>query len=1066
MNIISFCVKRRVTVTMGMVAVILFGVLSWFRMDREFMPAMDFPQLVVLTSYSNASSQEVENLVTKPVEEAAGTVKNVQRIHSASREGISIVTVEFVWGTNMDVASLNLREKVDLAKAKLPREAGEPRVEKFNPFALPVITLSLSGPAEWEDHDLLNLARRPVAELLEKARGVAAVTITGGREREIQVDVDQSALAARGLPILEVAQSLSRSNITYPAGQVKDNTFEYVVRVLGAFNKVSDLNRVAVAVDRSRLSSTLTPSEVREKKRRGPTPRQAGQPILLGDVARVKDAFAEEQSYSRYDGRATVTLAVLKQAEANVVRVADDVKLRLDNIRSKLPAGARLDVVYDQSTFVKDGLRGMWNDSVLGGVLAFLILLVFLGTLKEASTVSLAIPISLLATVTLMDWKGLSLNTITLAGLAIGVGNLVDGAIVVQENISRHRAMGKPPEEAAIIGAQEVFGAVTSSNLTTIAVFFPLIFVTGLVGQIFGGLSWAVIFSNITSQVAAFTIIPMLAAARQGEGKIPDFVKRLWAKVEPLGNRYTKTLGYALEHPGRVVGWTAATFFVSIALLSLMPRALFPKAEGKEILLRLDLPAGSPLSKTNEVCLSVERTLKEIPGIAHTAVTVGSIPQEGLQPLGPNQAQIVLALTEGHRPKTGAIVRRIQEKFKFMKAARLYVFQQGGTFSFLGGRGAPVSVEVKGTDLPLLEKVAQDVMGELKSVPGLSNVRTSVSERAPELQLNVKREALADVSLSVSDLAETALTALKGKVVSKFREAGREIDIRLRLRKEDRDSPLAVQNLFVHSPLDLSVPLGSVAQVQKGQGPSEILRFDQERTILVSADLAGRSLADISRDVNRVLAPYKNRRDVSLTPAGEAARMAESFRNLKIVLALSILFVFMIMAAQFESLWEPFLILFSIPFSLIGMAPALFLFGHEVTAMAGMGVVLLAGIVVNNGIVLIDFVNQAREEGLPLVEGLRRGCSTRLRPILMTALTTILGMTPLALGLGEGADLQAPLAVVVVSGLLVSTVLTLVVLPALFVLVDKHLFDPAGRKAAWALIKNRFGSEGFRGGGL
>ena len=313
------------------------------------------------------------------------------------------------------------------------------------------------------------------------------------------------------------------------------------------------------------------------------------------------------------------------------------------------------------------------------------------------------------------------------------------------------------------------------------------------------------------------------------------------------------------------------------------------------------------------------------------------------------------------------------------------------------------------------------------------------------------------MSLSVSDLAETALTALKGKVVSKYREAGREVDIRMRLRKEDRDSPQAVQDLLVHSPLDISVPLGSVAQVKKGFGPSEILRYDQERAVLVSADLAGRSLVDVSKDVEKILALYKNKPGVSLTPAGEAARMAESFRNLKIVMSLSILFVFMIMAAQFESLWEPFLILFSIPFSLIAMAPALFIFRHEVSAMAAMGVVLLGGIVVNNGIVLFDFVNHARHEGHPLLESLRLGCSTRLRPILMTALTTILGMTPLALGIGEGADLQAPLAVVVTSGLLVSTALTLVVLPAIFVLVDTHLFDPAGRKATWASLMARIG---------
>jgi HAE1 family hydrophobic/amphiphilic exporter-1 len=543
----------------------------------------------------------------------------------------------------------------------------------------------------------------------------------------------------------------------------------------------------------------------------------------------------------------------------------------------------------------------------------------------------------------------------------------------------------------------------------------------------------------------------MLAAASKGEAHVLRQARKLWAWAAPWGERYTRALNFALNYPVKVMGWTAGAFLLSMGLLSLMPRALFPKAEGKEILLRMDLPVGSPLLRTNDVSLSVERELKDIPGIEHMAVTVGSIPQEGLQPLGPHQAQIVLALSDGNRPKASEIVTLIQKNFKHMKAARIYVFQQGGTFSFLGSQGAPVAVEVKGADLDQLESVARDLMEKMKPVAGLSNLRTSISERAPELQLNVQRDALADVSLSVSDLAETALVALKGKVVSKFREAGREIDIRLRLRKEDRESPLSVQELLVHSPLDVTVPLGSVARVVKGQGPSEILRFDQERTILVSADLAGRSLPDVNRDVQRILGEYKDRRDISLTPTGEAARMAESFRNLKIVLGLSILFVFMIMASQFESLWEPFLILFSIPFSLIGMAPALFIMGHEVTAMAGMGVVLLAGIVVNNGIVLIDFVNQAREEGLPLVEGLRRGCSTRIRPILMSALTTVLGMTPLALGIGEGAAIAGPpgggggVGPVVVHG--VDS--TLVVLPALFVIVDQYILDPAPRQALW-----------------
>jgi hydrophobic/amphiphilic exporter-1 (mainly G- bacteria), HAE1 family len=1076
MNFIRFCVERKVTVAMFVVTAVLFGVMSWFRLDREFMPELQFPQLVVLTSYPNASSQEVENLVTKPVEESVGTVRNVQRLSSSSREGISIVTVEFVWGTNMDMASLNLREKVDLAKAKLPRDAGEPRIEKFNPFALPVITLSLSGPME--DHQLLAIARRPVAELLEKSRGVAAVSITGGREREIRVELEQAKLTARGLPILDVGQAISRSNITYPAGNVKDKTFEYVVRVLGQFEKVDDLGNVAVTVDRTRLGSSLSAAEAKRRKNQGPGRDAAPQPIPLHSLGKVVDTYAETSSYSRYDGRPTISLSILKQAEANVVRVAEGVLKKLPDIRTKLPEGVSLDVVYDQSVFVKNGINGMIRDGTIGGILAFLVLVLFLGNMRDAVVVSAAIPLSLLGTLTLLEWKGLSLNTITLAGLAIGIGNLTDGAIVVQENIARHRAMGKSAKDAAADGAEEVFGAVTSSNMTTVAVFLPLIFVTGIVGQVFGGLSWSIIFSQITSQCVAFTLIPMLsallgereAAGAKAKGFTNPRIVRALRRLEDWGEenlgRYNKVLLFSLKNPGRVLGYASAAFLVSMAVMTFLPKALFPKVEGNQILMRLDMPMGTSLASTNETTLSIENALLDVPGIAHRTVTVGSIPKEGLQPLGAHQAQIVLDLKEDREHSAEQIVGLLKEKFKYLKRGRLFFFEQGGTFSFLGGSGAPVMVEVKGYDLKKIELVSGELARKLKEgVEGLYNVRTSLSEPAPELQLEVRRDSLANVSMSVQDLAETALTALKGKVVSKFREGGKEIDIRLRLREEDRANAEAVQTLYVHSPLDVDVPLGSVASVKRGFGPSEIQRFDQQRTIVVSADLAGRSINDVAKDVEAVMGGYAADREVALVLTGESARMADSFRSLQIVLALSILFVFMIMASQFESLWQPFLILFSIPLALIGMGPALLLRGMEVSAMAGMGVVLLAGIVVNNGIVLIDFVNQAQQEGISLKEALAKGCHTRIRPILMTAICTILGMLPLSLGIGEGADMQAPMAVVVVSGLIVSTCLTLVVLPALFVVVDEKVFDPKGRaevRAAalgyFALARKRFAS--------
>ena len=1069
---IEFCAKRRVTVSMLTATVILFGVMAWLRLDREFMPDLQFPELNVLSSYPNASSQEVENLVTKVVEEAAGTVKNVHRIHSSSREGISIVTVEFLWGTNMDMASLNLREKVDLAKAKLPRDAGEPRIEKFNPFALPVLTLTLSGSLS--DHELLLLARRPVAEMLEKSRGVAAVAITGGREREILVELDQSKLAARGLPILDVGEAISRANITYPAGTVKDDKFEYVVRVLGTFETVPQLENVAVSVDRSKFSSSLSPQEVKRRKAHGTPEREHPQPITLGSLGRVKDTLAEVSSYSRYDGRATVSISILKQAEANIVRVADSVQEKLPEIRSKLPTGVTLDVVYDQSTFVKSGIHGMVQDGLVGGLLAFLVLLIFLGNRRDATVVSLAIPISVFGTLFCMFGKGMSLNTITLAAIAIGIGNLVDGAIVVQENIARHRAMGKRPVEASIDGSAEVFGAVTSSNLTTVAVFLPLIFVTGVIGQIFSDLAWTIIFSQLVSQVVAFTVIPMMAAAlppkdlistrhsREGgnPGWIPAFAGMTKYGIQGI-QIYNQTLAFALNKPSRVLSWAGGAFLISVIVLFFIPKSLFPDMESDQIILRLDMPMGSSLETTNKTALRIESAIKEVRDVEHRSVTVGSIPQEGLQPLGTNQAQIVVDLDR----RWGRSSRRVKEELRDelsqinLGGGRVNVSEQGGTFSFLAGQGAPVVVEVKGYELKKLESASNQLSGKLKEVKGLVNVRAGIAEPAPELQLDVKRDALANISLSVSDLAETILAGIKGKVVSKFREGGKEIDVRMRLQESDRKNITAVESLLVHSPLDTEVPVSAVALVREGKGPSEIIRYDQQRTILVSADLAGRSLDRVSDDINALLSQFKEK-DISLTLTGESARMAESFQSLQVVLVLSILFVFMIMAAQFESLWQPFLILFTIPMAVIGLTPGLLLTGNKVTAMAGMGMVLLAGIVVNNGIVLIDFVNQSRADGSSLKEALLNGCHTRLRPIVMTALTTIIGMVPLALGIGEGADMQAPMAIVIVSGLFVSTLLTLVILPALFLYVDETVLSASNK--AWILEKSRSLSSIFK----
>ena len=1087
MSIVQFCVNRKVTVAMSVVTVIVFGVISWFSLDQEYMPELQFPQLTILTHYSNASSQEIENLVTKVIEEAAGTVKNARQIHSISREGISIVTVEFNWGTHMDLASLNLREKVDLVKAKLPRESGEPRIEKFNPFALPVVTLSLSG--KLSEKQLLDVARRPIAELLEKLSGVAAVQLVGGREREIQVEVDAAQLTARGLTLTDVGQSIARSNLTYPAGTVKNDLFDLLVRVEGYFVSPSDLSNIAVSLDRANITSSANAQKYFELKRTALySGKKIPQPITLGTIATVQDGLAENTSYSRLDQSANVSISVLKQADSNIVKVARAIKKRLPEIQSKLPEGVQLQLIYDQSIFIRAGINSMLWDSLLGGLLAFIVLLVFLRSWRDSLIVSVSIPFSILVTLFMMELKGMTLNTVTLAGLAIGIGMLVDAAIVVQENIARHKEFQPNIQEAAIQGTQEVVGAVGGSIATTIAVFFPLIFVTGIMGQLFKDFSWVVVFSQLASLVVAFTVIPLLSVvfSRKHEKierltekeyqlrkqKIKNeflvFNWKFWKinKIdlrknfnfifltdfkflneyffrleEKLLDYYEGKIRFALDHPKKIFKTIGVLLGVSLVVLFFMPKTVFPELESDEILVRLNMPVGTPLEKTNERTKELESLFSRVPEIKHMSVTVGSLLQEGLQPLSSYQAKLLLRLDEDRKLSSKKCVEKLK---KILEGAHwtygsVFFHEQGGSFSFLGDSlSSPILVEIKGHHLSNMEKIAVQLKDELGKIKGVYNVRTSMSDPSPELQLNVKRAELSHFSLSVAELAEEILMALRGKVVSKFHELGKEIDIRVRLRPEDRKNTDSIKKLYVHSPLDLDVPLNAVVDVQEGWGPSEILRYGQQRTILVSADFSGRSLDSVFKKIEGLFKTHRTS-EISLYLTGEKSKIADSFHSLIIVLILSILFVYMLMAAQFENLWQPLLILITIPLAIIGMPWGLLLRWEPLSAPAAMGLVFLGGIVVNNGIVLIDFINQEGVHHSDLRTSLIDAGRLRLRPILMTALTSVLGMIPLALGIGEGSEAQAPMAIVVVSGLFVSTLLTLIVLPSLYFIVANKI---------------------------
>ncbi|MFH1367582.1 MAG: efflux RND transporter permease subunit [Elusimicrobiota bacterium] len=1046
MKLIRFAVTRKITISMLYVLMFLLGFISWNRLPREFMPNLEFPQLTVLTNYENASSQEVENLVTKVIEEACGTVKGVRRIHSVSKEGISIVTVEFIWGINMDFASLNMREKIDLAKAKLPRDAGEPQIEKFNPFAMPVMIFSLTGNRP--PQELLKIAKRPVSELMEKVPGVAAVSITGGIEREIEVELKQSNLANYDLPILKVADAIDKANITYPAGTVKDETYEYVVRVMGAFNLPKDIENVVVKVDRERVLPSQPKSHMPARNKRDYAQKSdAGSPmVMLSALGTVKDTFQEPESFSRYDGRENVSLSILKQGEANVVEVADATKKKLEDIKSKLPDGVDLKIVYDQSVFIKNGIGDMVREGLIGALLSFLVLYIFLGSSKDALVVSAVIPSSIAITILLLYINGITLNTISLSGLVVGIGLLADGAIVIIENIARHKEKGETPRDSAIAGATEVIGAVVSSGGTQIVVFLPLIFVVGVIGQVFKDFSLAIVFTH-ASLLVYFTLLPMLAGLKSKKAKANNLLHDKLSGYSSGFNRiYDLALCWSVENPLKLVAYAVSACVLSVVLLFFLPKEIFPKIDQGQFIASLKMPVGTKLEITNRVAGNIESALQSVPEVEHMMTTVGSVAKEGLQPLGANESQIVVDLREKRRRKTGVVIQDLKKRLENTDLSGgkiLFTQQQSGSLSSISGAaggGSPIVVEVQGYDLNILQNASDEVKTRLKEIPGAYSIASSLNLSSQEIGIDIDRDSLALYGLSVTDIANTMLLAVKGKAVSKFREEGKEIDIRVRLSPEDRNDMKALNSLLIRSPLEMDVALESVATLTRRLGPSEILHYDQQRTVLVTADLFNKPLSAVRPQLEKITGEMRALYpDLTFSLTGEAAQLAESYNSLKFVLFLSLLLVYMIMAAQFESFWKPLLIMFTIPLALIGLAPALLLTGNSISVIAGVGMVLLCGITVNNGIVLIDFANQEMARGVQVRDAIWSAAHIRLRPIMITVCTTVLGLLPVAVGFGKEAQMQSPMAIVVIFGFIVSTCLTLLFLPAIYVFTQERL---------------------------
>ncbi len=1022
--IVSLAVRRRVSVVMVALAVIAFGSVGYNRLSLELFPDITYPSITVQTEFPDTAPQEVENLVTRPVEEAVGVLRGLQTIHSVSRAGISEVILEFEWGADMDLLSMEVREKLD--RLILPEEATDPLVLRFDPSLDPIIRLALAG--EGDLTTLRRLADRQIKQDFETVKGVAAAGIKGGLEEEIQIEVDQERLAALGISIDRIRQVVGVSNVNLPGGVLRGPDSQYLIRTINEFQNVEEIADLIIL-------------------------HADGASVRLGDVATVRWGSKEREEITRVNGRESVEISIYKEGDANTVTVARRLRNRIIEWQDgKLPAGASLTVLFDQSQFIQKAVDEVRNAALIGGVLAIGLLFLFLRDVRSTLIIATSIPISVVATFIAMYKMDISLNIMSLGGLTLGIGMLVDNSIVVLESIFRKRKEGQPLFAAAVNGTAEVGGAVVASTLTTVAVFLPIVFVEGVAGQLFRDQALTVTFSILASLLVAVTVIPMLSAAG---GRLPraDRVSEALAEAGTGTSQarpaFDQTLGWfsvlydrllkgalRFRHLTLAIGF--GLFLAALWAAGLLGTELIPQLSEGEFFFEVKLPEGASLAATDRSIKVMEEAAGAETAVDRYYATVGSRLVSGgmsLNTKAENLGQLNLVMknrsdSEGEL----ALAERLRREFSALPDLEIK-FGRPSYFSLK----TPVEVIIFGDDLDLLRSSSLELAGRLSTVPGLVDVRSSLEAGNPELQVVFDRERLAALGLDMGVLSETLKNRVLGAVPTRFKEEDRQIDIRIRNRPSDRQSVNDVRNLIVPGPGGEPLRLLSVARVTEERGPAEIHRLQQQRAAVVSANLEGRSLGAAIADVKRVLAAVPRTAGLSMELGGQNKEMQVSFNSLLFAIGLAIFLVYLVMASTFESFLHPFLVLFTIPLALVGVVVGLVATSTPITVIVLIGTVMLVGIVVNNAIVLIDTINRLRRGGAAKREAVIRAGHVRLRPILMTTLTTILGLLPMALAWGEGAELRSPLAITVASGLAFSTLLTLVVIPAAYLIVPSRV---------------------------
>ncbi|WP_448477953.1 efflux RND transporter permease subunit [Pseudoxanthomonas mexicana] len=1119
-DLIEFSTRRRVTIAMMTLTLVLFGLISLSSLKVELLPDLSYPTLTVRTDYEGAAPAEVETLISQPAEEALGIVKGLRKLKSISRTGQSDVVLEFAWGTDMQQAGLDVRDKMETLQ--LPLEAKAPVLLRFNPSTQPIMRLALSSKQEAGNEadairrlmELRRYADEDLKRKLEPVTGVAAVKVGGGLEDEVQVDIDQRKLAQLGLSLDTVIQRLQQENVNLSGGRLEEGSQRYLVRTVNQFATVEQMREMLLttAAGASSSSSTGTNQQLMTAILGSSDPNviaalrsdtSGGAPsVRLKDVADVRQGYKEREAVIRSAGHEAVELAIYKEGDANTVSTADALEQRLDIIRKEMPKDIEMTAVEDQSVFIRHAIKDVKVDAVIGGLLSILIIFLFLRDGWSTFVISLSLPISIIATFFFMGQLGLSLNVMSLGGLALATGLVVDDSIVVLESIAKARERGMGILEAAIKGTREVFMAVVASTLTTIAVFLPLVFVEGIAGQLFRDQALTVSIAIAVSLVVSMTLIPMLSAlkgrpplefpaetprepwrpesrwkkpaayAGRGVGALfrYGFFSLVWLVVRifrglaavigpvmrkasdlamaPYGRAeagYLRILPAALRRPVPVLGGAALAFALTLAALPLLGVDLIPQLAQDRFEMTAKLPPGTPLAQTDALVREVQRAhagedgVRLLYGVSGTGTRLDASPTES----GENIGKLSVVMTDNAREQ--GLIESLRGTMKQWPEAQVD-FARPELFAL----AAPLEIEIEGNNLESIRVAGNRLAELLRQSPHYADVKSTVEQGFPEIQIVFDQDRAAALGLTTRQIADAVVNKVRGNVATRYSFRDRKIDVLVRVQESERASVDDIRRLIVNPSGNKPVELISVADVIATTGPSEIHRADQRRVAIVSANLRDIDLGTAITEVRDMVAKNPLGTDVGMRIGGQGEELGESIKSLLFAFGLAIFLVYLVMASQFESLLHPFVILFTIPLALVGAVAALLLSRSPVSVVVFIGLILLVGLVVKNAIILIDKVNQLREEGVAKRVALVEGARSRLRPIMMTTLCAVFGFLPLALAFGQGAEVRSPMAITVIGGLLVSTLLTLLVIPVVYDLLDRkpdEFYAERGRRA-------------------